>query len=409
MNACILTIGYELLQGFTIDTNANWISKILLSKGIQVKKILTIGDEHNIIKKETCKILDEKFDYVFVTGGLGPTHDDVTKNAFCDIFSDEMYFDENYYSQLKKKFKEFKGDVNNFPKINKSQAMLLKKADSINNLHGSALGLHYVNKNTHIFIMPGVPFEMKAMMNSYIVPKYMKNKLKNDLITINTTGIMESQLAEIIEPLMEKYSSTCDFAFLPSYTGVSFRIYHSNSKDDFNKIINDFYRKMEPYAFGFDNDTLESVLAKKLTKKRLTIATAESCTGGLVGKRLTDIPGSSKYFLGSIVAYDNQLKTDFLGISSDILQSNGAVSENVALKMAESIRTNTQADIGISTTGISGPSGGNESKTLGLVFIGLSMKNISSAKRYVFKVSRHIHREITTTAALNIIRLAIEN
>ena len=409
MNACILTIGYELLQGFTIDTNANWISKILLSKGIQVKKILTIGDEHNIIKKETCKILDEKFDYVFVTGGLGPTHDDVTKNAFCDIFSDEMYFDENYYSQLKKKFKEFKGDVNNFPKINKSQAMLLKKADSINNLHGSALGLHYVNKNTHIFIMPGVPFEMKAMMNSYIVPKYMKNKLKNDLITINTTGIMESQLAEMIEPLMEKYSSTCDFAFLPSYTGVSFRIYHSNSKDDFNKIINDFYRKMEPYAFGFDNDTLESVLAKKLTKKRLTIATAESCTGGLVGKRLTDIPGSSKYFLGSIVAYDNQLKTDFLGISSDILRSNGAVSENVALKMAESIRTNTQADIGISTTGISGPSGGNESKTLGLVFIGLSMKNISSAKRYVFKVRRHIHREITTTAALNIIRLAIEN
>ena len=117
MNACILTIGYELLQGFTIDTNANWISKILLSKGIQVKKILTIGDEHNIIKKETCKILDEKFDYVFVTGGLGPTHDDVTKNAFCDIFSDEMYFDKNYYSQLKEKFKEFKGDINNFPKM----------------------------------------------------------------------------------------------------------------------------------------------------------------------------------------------------------------------------------------------------------------------------------------------------
>ena len=162
---------------------------------------------------------------------------------------------------------------------------------------------------------------------------------------------------------------------------------------------------MEPYAFGFDNDTLESVLAKNLIEKKLTIATAESCTGGLIGKRLTDIPGSSKYFLGSIIAYDDQLKTDFLGISSDILQSNGSVSEIVALKMAESIRTNTQADIGISTTGISGPSGGNELKTQGLVFIGLSTKKISSVKKYIFKVNRNIHREITTTAALNIVRL----
>ena len=162
---------------------------------------------------------------------------------------------------------------------------------------------------------------------------------------------------------------------------------------------------MEPYAFGFDNDTLESVLAKNLIEKKLTIATAESCTGGLIGKRLTDIPGSSKYFLGSIVAYDNQLKTDLLGISNDILQSDGAVNENVALEMAKSIRTNTQADIGISTTGISGPSGGNELKTQGLVFIGLSTKKISSVKKYIFKVNRNIHREITTTAALNIVRL----
>ena len=219
---------------------------------------------------------------------------------------------------------------------------------------------------------------------------------------------MESQLAEKMESLMNRYSSSFRFAFLPHYTGVSFRIQKNNAEDNLLMVKEEFFKVMQPYAYGFDDDILEGVLAYALIKKKLTIATAESCTGGLIGKRLTDVAGSSKYFLGSITAYSNNLKKDLLNVSNNTLESNGAVSEAVALEMANGIRNKTHADIGIGTTGISGPDGGSESKPLGLVYIAVVTPSKSKVKKYIFRVKRNIHREMAVTAALNITRLALE-
>jgi nicotinamide-nucleotide amidase len=256
--------------------------------------------------------------------------------------------------------------------------------------------------------MPGVPGEMHNMVKNYILPNYFKTTPEENIITIKTAGIMESHLAEKVNGLMEKYSNSFRFAFLPHYSGVSFRINKLNKNENLLNVKDEFYSAMLPYAYGINNDTLEEVLGLKLIEQKLTIATAESCTGGLISKRLTDIAGSSEYFLGSVTAYSNQLKTSLLDVPMDIINTHGAVSEETALKMANGVRAKTGADIGISTTGISGPGGGTKNKPVGLVYIGVVTPEKSILKKYNFNFGRNIHREMTTTATLNITRLAIE-
>ena len=295
------------------------------------------------------------------------------------------------------------------PESNRSQAMLLKKADSIPNDSGSALGMHILEKRTHIFILPGVPREMKEMVSSYIIPNYIGTAPEENYLTIKTAGVMESRLAESVKELMEKYSNSYRFAFLPHYNGVSFRIRKLGEKNDFQDVKNDFFKAMQPYAYGINDDSLEGVLGEKLKNKKLTISVAESCTGGLIGKRLTDNAGSSEYFLGSVTAYSNQLKTTLLNVSDGIINEHGAVSEQTALEMAKGIRNKTGSNIGLSTTGISGPGGGTKTKPVGLVYIGLVTPEKSIVKKYNFHFGRHIHREMTTTAALNITRLTLED
>ena len=406
MNACVLTIGDELLQGFTTDTNSSWLGMALLPYGINISKKITVGDDINSIVQESKKILDANFDFFFITGGLGPTHDDITKEAFCQLLNDELIFDEVYYSQLKDKFDK---RLVKMPESNRSQAMLLKKADSIPNDSGSALGMHILEKRTHIFILPGVPREMKEMVSSYIIPNYIGTAPEENYLTIKTAGVMESRLAESVKELIEKYSNSYRFAFLPHYNGVSFRIRKLGEKNDFQDVKNDFFKAMQPYAYGINDDSLEGVLGEKLKNKKLTISVAESCTGGLIGKRLTDTAGSSEYFLGSITTYSNQLKTTLLDISDETLNEYGAVSEQTALEMAKGIRNKTGSNIGLSTTGISGPGGGTKTKPVGLVYIGLVTPEKSIVKKYNFHFGRHIHREMTTTAALNITRLTLED
>ena len=405
MNGAILTIGDELLQGFTVDTNSSWLGTTLLPYNIKISKKVAVGDNLNDIISETQNILDDNYDFLFVTGGLGPTHDDITKEAFRQLLNDELVFDEIYYNQLKHHFEKRSIKM---PESNRSQAMLLKTADAIPNENGTALGMHFLIKGTHTFVMPGVPGEMHNMVKNYILPNYFKTTPEENIITIKTAGIMESHLAEKVNGLMEKYSNSFRFAFLPHYSGVSFRINKLNKNENLLNVKDEFYSAMLPYAYGINNDTLEEVLGLKLIEQKLTIATAESCTGGLISKRLTDIAGSSEYFLGSVTAYSNQLKTSLLDVPMDIINTHGAVSEETALKMANGVRAKTGADIGISTTGISGPGGGTKNKPVGLVYIGVVTPEKSILKKYNFNFGRNIHREMTTTATLNITRLAIE-
>jgi nicotinamide-nucleotide amidase len=405
VNGAILTIGNELLQGFTVDTNSSWLGTTLLPYNIKISKKVSVGDNLNDIISETQNILDDNYDFLFVTGGLGPTHDDITKEAFRQLLNDELVFDEIYYNQLKHHFEKRSIKM---PESNRSQAMLLKTADAIPNENGTALGMHFLIKGTHTFVMPGVPGEMHNMVKNYILPNYFKTTPEENIITIKTAGIMESHLAEKVNGLMEKYSNSFRFAFLPHYSGVSFRINKLNKNENLLNVKDEFYSAMLPYAYGINNDTLEEVLGLKLIEQKLTIATAESCTGGLISKRLTDIAGSSEYFLGSVTAYSNQLKTSLLDVPMDIINTHGAVSEETALKMANGVRAKTGADIGMSTTGISGPGGGTKNKPVGLVYIGVVTPEKSILKKYNFNFGRNIHREMTTTATLNITRLAIE-
>jgi len=405
VNACVLTIGDELLQGFTTDTNSPWLGTTLLPYGIIIKKKITVGDDINLIIHESQNIFSSNFDFLFVTGGLGPTHDDITKEAFCQILNDELIFDESYYLQLKERFDR---RLMQMPEINRSQAMIPKSAEVIPNDNGSALGMYFFHKKIHIFIMPGVPGEMKKMIKRHIIPNYIKISPNENVVTIKTVGVMESKLAERVSGLMDKYSQSFCFAFLPHFNGVSFRIRKLGREGDLQRVKSEFYMEMQPYSYGINDDTLEGILSKKLKDKKLTIAVAESCTGGFIGKLLTDPAGSSDYFLGSITAYSNRLKKSLLNVSEKTLKVSGAVSEEIALEMANGIRIKTKADIGLSTTGISGPRGGTDTKPVGLVYIGLVTSEKSIVKKYNLDFGRHIHREMTATAALNLIRLFLE-
>ena len=406
MKTCIISIGDELLQGYTIDTNSTWIAKILSSYGIEVHNKITIKDDINSIVLESQRILKDNYKYLFITGGLGPTRDDITKEAFCKIFNSELEFDKKYYNKLNEYFKQ-KSIV--MPEINRSQAMMIRNADPIPNDIGSALGIHYFFNDTHIFIMPGVPREMKKMIRDYIIPDYFINSPIVNSITIKTAGIMESQLAEKVDSKIKEYITSFKFAFLPSYNGVSFRINKIESSFKLQDIADQFYKILQPHAYGFNDDTLQSVVGKILSKNGLSIALAESCTGGLIGKKLTEIPGSSNYFIGGIIAYSNELKVSMLNVDQKLLKNYGAVSSEIALSMAENIRKQTNADIGLSCTGISGPSGSTNSKDEGLVYIGIKAHNYNLVKKYKFNYGRKNHRELTSTTALNLLRLYLIN
>ncbi len=405
MNAAILTIGDELLQGFTVDTNSSWLGQTLLPYDIHIRRKISVGDDVEAIKIQVQNLLDCKLDYIFVTGGLGPTHDDITKEAFRQLFDDEYYLDEEYYQLLNSRFEKRNKKM---PANNKSQAMVLKQADPIPNEKGSALGLHYHKKESHIFIMPGVPGEMKGMVNNHIIPGFFNKTPEPKQVTIKTAGVIESKLAEQVQDLIEEHKSSFKFAFLPHYTGVSFRINQLDNSANLKQVTEKFTKAMSPFAYGLNEEKLEEVLGQTLRKKSLTIATAESCTGGLIGKRLTDVGGSSNYFAGTVTAYSNEVKQSVLGVSPDTLNKYGAVSGEVALEMAQGIREKTHADIGLATTGISGPTGGTEAKPIGLVFIALITPQISKVKQYNLNFGRKIHREMTTTAALNITRLSLD-
>jgi len=402
--ACIITIGDELLQGYTIDTNSSWLGKKLNKFNVRVQRKITIADELDVIHHELLAALDN-YDLVFVTGGLGPTLDDVTQTAIKNILGTGLEFDENYFSKLKQKFADRKMSM---PPNNRSQAMVINGTKVIPNSLGTARGIHVEKDGRHLFSMPGVPIEMKGMFNEYIIKNYLPKVKKESIALIRTTGIIESNLAEKIKGHIDEYSDRYSFSYLPKFTGVDFKIRQDvPCTVGLEKVSQYFFEWLSPYAYGWENETLESVLAMQLIQKGLTLSVAESCTGGLIGKRITDIAGSSSFFLGGVIAYSNEIKINQLGISKALLKKNGAVSASVAKLMANNIQSITGSDIGIATTGISGPTGGSEKKPVGLVFIAISYNKNVWVKEFNFFPRRAIHREITSQSALNMIRKVI--
>ncbi len=408
MKAEIITIGDELLIGQVVNTNASYIGRKLSEIGISVARIVSVGDYESDIIRE-LKYAFENFDVIILTGGLGPTHDDVTKTAICKFFNTGLVLNEDVLNQVKEFLaKRGRTELN---EANKSQALVPEKAKIIMNYWGTAPGFLFEENGKIVIVMPGVPKEMMGMMENFVI-NYLSEKSTGSAIkqkVLKTTGIPESYLYEKLKDTVEEIEKFCKIAFLPSALGVKIRItVKAENKEKANALVKEAEKKIrekvEKYIYGVDDEELEMVIGKLLAEKGLKIAVAESCTGGLIADRITNVPGSSKYFERGIVAYSNEAKIQILGVPEELIKNYGAVSREVAEAMAEGVRKISGADIGISTTGIAGPTGATPTKPVGLVWIGYSDKNETFAKEFRFGDDRLENKQRASQMALEILR-----
>ncbi|KAA3619782.1 MAG: competence/damage-inducible protein A [Calditrichaeota bacterium] len=401
----IISIGDELLNGQTVNTNASWMGQKLSEIGVAVKRTTTISDNKEAIVSALDSALSFA-DLVLVTGGLGPTHDDITKGVIADYFNTELEFHQDLYDKLKKRF-EARGYT--FPESNAGQAWLPKDTKILPNKVGSAQGMFFERKGKACIVMPGVPAEMRYIMENSVLPVFsLKNKGSVILHhTWRTTGIGESLLFELLGDIgeIEKYGS---LAFLPKFTGVDVRlsVYATSmaeAKSNIQKVEQIILGKAGRFVFTTGSTTLEEAIAKKLIERDQTVAVAESCTGGLLGKKLTDVAGSSAYFIGGMITYSNEQKIKALQVSPELIDKYGAVSEQVAAQMAENVRSICQADFGISITGIAGPGGGTKEKPVGLVYVGLATADKTEVKKNLFGRERELNRERSAHTACQLL------
>ena len=406
----IISIGDELLYGQTLDTNAHWISHKLDEYNIKVFQRTTIGDDADQILNAFATAA-ERVDIVLITGGLGPTKDDLTKPLLAKYFGVGMVHHEEVLRDITLLFAKASREVT---ALNAQQAELPANCEKITNPVGTAPGMWFYENNTVFVAMPGVPYEMKSIMTESILPKlheiFSKGVLHHHII--KTIGITESSLSDLIEDWEVNLPKHIKLAYLPTKGQVKLRL--TGSGDDLNTLKQEIdalqmaiMPKIGKYVYGFGADSLEGVIGQLLNKNNLTLATAESCTGGYLAHMITSVPGSSRYFKGSVIAYSNEVKTAQLGVSTEDLLQQGAVSEEVAKAMAEGIRKALNADIAIATTGIAGPDGGTIEKPVGTVWIAYSDKHKTLAKKFNFSRDRTFIVHWSALAALNMIRLNV--
>jgi nicotinamide-nucleotide amidase len=400
MKAEIITIGDEILLGQTIDTNSAFIAKKLSQLGIDVTYKTSVGDDIQTISEALTNGLS-RADLVITTGGLGPTNDDITKKAIVKVFKRNLVFQEEILKKVEQSFKKRGMEM---PKINQNQALLPQGSQALLNQFGSAPGIFIQEKDKIFFALPGVPLEMRSMIENDILPLLEKvSEVKVFQKKLRTTGMPESVIYETIEPIINSRPEV-KVAFLPGFLGVDIRL-NSESKEKLEGMENNIKEVLGNSIYGEDDISLEEVLGKLLKDKGKTISVAESCTGGLIGKRFTNVSGSSEYFERGVVSYSNQAKMEILRVPQDMIEKHGAVSEQVAILMAEGIRRISKTDYGLSATGIAGPTGGTEEKPVGLVWIGFAHENDSFARKFLFGEDRDTNRERAAQAALNLVRL----
>ena len=405
MNIALITIGNELLAGFTVNTNAAWIGNHVIQTGGNIVWHQTIGDSKEEIHVSLNQI-PKDINAVIITGGLGPTHDDVTAHALYKYANDIPVFDEKYWQYLQDKLAKRNLKL---PEINRNQSMKPDKGTIIPNPVGSARGLHFQVDGKDLFVLPGVPREMKTMMESTVLP-WIADQSAGGLTvrTIRTTGIMESGLAEKIGDIVDALADEIKIAFLPQFTGVDIRV-SSTDKDAVDQKVYEINVQAGKYIYGYDNDQLEEKVGQLLNANNLSISTAESCTGGLVGHRLTNVSGSSDYYLGGIVSYSNSVKENNLGVAIETLNKHGAVSYETAIEMAENVRSKLDSDLGLAITGIAGPRGGTDEKPVGLTYIALADGKDTMVKEFRFLTERILNKNASCQAALNMVRLYLLN
>jgi nicotinamide-nucleotide amidase len=410
MEAVLITIGDEILIGQIIDTNSAWMAKMLNDEGINVTEIISISDQPGHI----IAALNEsgrKASIVLVTGGLGPTKDDRTKGALCTFFGTQLIEDKLVLQHIIGLLSP-RGVVMNT--LNYEQAMVPESATILVNKLGTAPGLLFNHQGTVFIFMPGVPFEMKYIMENEVLPRIKKLFNTTTIIhrTVLTQGLPESMLAERIADWEDSLPTCISLAYLPSPESMKLRLSargdnHAYLSQLLDERISELTQIIPDNIFGSDNDSMAGNVGKILVQKGLTIATAESCTGGNIAHFFTLNPGSSQYFKGGVVAYSNELKIKLLGVRAETIAAYGAVSQQVVESMATSARRLLDTDYSIATSGIAGPDGGTQEKPVGTVWIAVAGPDFVVSKVYNFGDHRERNIIRSSQSALNMLRLEL--
>jgi nicotinamide-nucleotide amidase len=416
----LITIGDELLLGFTIDTNAAHIARTLAASGIEIVRRTTVGDEAGNIAAAVREALD-RTGAVITTGGLGPTSDDLTKPAIAKIFGRDIQLDEALASKLEERW-HARFPNSRFPATNRTQAEIPEGARILSNRHGTAPGIWLEDERGRwVAMLPGVPREMRGMLVEELLPAIKaRSKGEQSVVlsrTLRTTGIAESAVAELLGPAFlggpETELGSLPLAYLPGIAGVDLRVTTKGlPRARAEKLLEDAILKLKSrvaaYTYGEDDADLAAVVLEQCRASGYKLAVAESCTGGMLGERLTSVPGSSDVFLGGVIAYHNDVKLELLGVRREDVERYGAVSEQVAVQMASGVREKLGADVGVSVTGIAGPGGGTAEKPVGLVWIAVHGSE-SKARRFHVVGDRAEIRQRAAQAALEMVRRALSN
>ncbi|MEE2709730.1 MAG: competence/damage-inducible protein A [Gemmatimonadota bacterium] len=411
LSAEIITIGDEILYGSIVDSNAAHMGQCLTGLGIQPAWFTTVGDDRGHIR-HALELGISRADVILVTGGLGPTHDDITKDVIAEVAGKRLIFHQDLLDQIEVMFTERGIDM---PESNRVQAFVPEGATVLDNPIGTAPGFVVSSGRTSIFVMPGVPREMVKMMEEQVKPILQEREGGQVILhrMIKTSGIGESHLSEYVENVIAA-ARDIKVASLPQATGVMLRLTaHAPTLEEAEMRIAsleaDIFDRAGAFIYGTDDDTMEQVVGRLLTDRNATIAVAESCTGGLIADKLTDVSGSSEYFDRSMVTYSNEAKIEHLGVPEKTLRDHGAVSLETAAAMAEGIRRISKTTFGLSTTGVAGPTGATDTKPVGLVCIGLACEDGVITREFRFSMDRRNNKMRAMLAALNMVRLFVTN
>lgn len=412
MKAEIISIGDEILIGQITNTNASWMGEELTRIGIDVVRNSTIADRREDIL-EALSEASKRAELVIITGGIGPTKDDITKSTLCEYFGSTLVHDEDAYQRV---VDLLSGRVDLNP-LNKAQAMLPDNCIPIPNYHGTASGMRFDKDGVHYFSLPGVPYEMKAMMSEMILPALQEEFRLPAIVhkTILVQGVPESHLASMLEEYERTIPPELKLAYLPSPGRIRLRLTASGKhREALEALVDSEMERLIPFIpqgtlYGYGAEELEKVIGELLRDKGKTLALAESCTGGTIAQLVTSIAGSSQYFIGGVVAYSNKIKEGVLGVDPESIEEHGAVSKEVVEQMAEGVRKRFDADYSIATSGIAGPDGGTDGKPVGTIWIAVASRDTTISE--VYRMGDHRGRNIRKSAltGLNMLRNLVIN
>jgi nicotinamide-nucleotide amidase len=400
-NVELISIGNELLAGHTINSNAAWLAQKLLEIGARVQWITTISDTPAEIVS-ALTLASQRADVIISTGGLGPTPDDLTKETIAGYFNSTLILNKEILKQVEQLFARRNIPM---PEVNRGQAMIPENAELIKNPVGTAPALiFHQNKKLYAFL-PGVPREMKSLTDPYLLDCIKQSISLPEVksILFRTTGIAESKLYEEIQPFIDHYPEI-EISYLPKYSGVDVRLKTDHAYERLIHLQQEIRNQLKQRIFSESDDNLEKVIGDLLREKNLTLSIAESFTGGLISDKITDVPGSSTYFMGSVVTYSNRSKMEQLGVSQETLALYGAVSEQTVREMSAGVLALFKTNCAIATTGIAGPGGGSTEKPVGLCYLAASCEQKTIVNQYTFGQDRNINKQRGCAAALELLR-----